>query len=318
MRSLPSQLLLLAALGPLGCGTRTALRVPALADASAELADVTALDAADAQDALDAQETSDVPAPDCRVTPSLCEDHNACTRDLCNDRNGQCEHPAITCDDGDPCTANRCDPAVGCVFPNTECGGCADGQREAFRDLARYPDIAACSGGFALQGLAREQSPMCGRAAGDDGPNPNGIGCTASDLCAPSWHVCRSAGEVSMRSRDGCMGASDAPPSTFYASRQTGPGCLQCSTGTASGCTNNSCRADCAPAPDVSNDLFGCGNVGSVPQASCGPLNRSSNNLCSALPAPWRCDEGANADVHESDVVRKTGSASGGVLCCRD
>jgi hypothetical protein len=47
--------------------------------------------------------------------------------------------------------------------------GCADGTREGFEDLARYPDIAVCAGVY--EGLI-------------DGPS-------ARALCCPGWHVCR-------------------------------------------------------------------------------------------------------------------------------
>jgi hypothetical protein len=258
------------------------------------------------------------PPFDCRPDPTvLCNDANACTSDRCN-ADGTCSHVAIVCDDGDPCTANECVPASGCYFPRTECGGCADGRREAFLDRMRYPDIAGCSGGFQIAGLAHPTSPTCGRAAGNNGPNPSGVGCTASDLCAAGWHVCVSAGDVARHSPDGCAGARDAPPQAFYASRQTGPGCLQCATGTAPDCTNNDCRTDCAPTSATTNDIFGCGNVGSAPEMSCAPLDRSGNNLCSALPPPWQCSNGPNADVHESEYVVKPGPLSGGLLCCRD
>lgn len=298
------------------CGARSGLRVPDVVPADAiDVFDVTdTVDATDARDVLDAP---DVVIPDCRTVPALCNDGSLCTTDVCNP-DGTCAHTAIECVDGDPCTADRCDPSRGCFFPLTECGGCADGQREAFRDRDRYPNIAACSGGFQIRGLATESGAACGFAAGDDGPNPNGAGCSATDLCAPGWHVCRSSRDVGMHSPDGCVGARDAQSGVFFATRQTGPGCLQCATGTNPNCTPFSCQADCAPTPGTSNDLFGCGTAGDMPQMSCAPLDRSGNNLCSSLPAPWRCNDGVDADVHESDVVVKPGSAGGGVLCCRD
>ncbi|MEI8256123.1 MAG: hypothetical protein WCJ30_10680 [Deltaproteobacteria bacterium] len=300
MRPLLLTLVVLALLA-CHCGARTGLRVHTI----------------DATDATDAP--PDVtPRFDCRPDPAVrCNDANACTTDLCRP-DGVCDHATIRCFDGDPCTADQCAPATGCVFPRTECGGCADGQREAFGDRARYPDITACSGGFDIPGLARPTSPACGRAAGDDGPNPLGTGCAASDLCAVGWHVCTSAGDVASHSVDGCAGAGDAPPGTFYASRQTGPGCLQCATGSAGDCTALDCRTDCAPTAITTNDIFGCGNVGSIPQNSCAPLDRSGNNLCSMLPAPWACGTGPGADVRESEYVSKPGSDAGGVLCCRD
>lgn len=308
------------------CGTRSGLRVPDATLADSRITD--AMDATVLPDVIgDRPSAPDVaidrPAPvdvfDCRVDPMrLCDDNNVCTVDTCAP-DGQCVRGSVRCDDGDPCTANRCDPARGCVFDAIECGGCADGVRDAFGDRARYPDIAGCAGGFALAGLNQETAPTCDRIAGDDGPNPDGLGCRASDLCATGFHVCRSAGEVRARAIDGCDGARDGAPSSFWATRQTGPGCLQCATGTAPDCTNADCRSNCAPTARTTNDIFGCGSIGSVPQSSCAPLDRSGNNLCSALPPPWRCDRGASdVSYRESEFVVKPGPESGGVLCCRD
>ncbi len=319
----------IALLGLSACGARTSLRV---GDASADRA----LDAQADQWAPDAVVDVTIDSPldspldsspdvtpdarfDCRPDPvARCDDRSECTVDRCQD-DGLCAHETIRCDDEDPCTMDRCEPSRGCVFAAFECGGCADGARDAFRDRARYPNIAGCAGGFELPGLNLETAPTCARIAGDDGPNVTGRGCRASDLCAEGFHVCRSAGEVRARAIDGCDGARDGDPGAFWATRQTGPGCLQCATGTELGCTNRDCRTNCAPTATTTNDIFGCGSVGSVPAASCGPLNRSGNNLCSALPAPWRCSEGApDVDGRESEFVVKPGPLAGGVLCCRD
>ncbi|MDO9016495.1 MAG: hypothetical protein Q8S73_17180 [Deltaproteobacteria bacterium] len=257
------------------------------------------------------------PALGCFTTATDCDDRSLCTDDRC-DRALGCLHAVVACDDRDPCTANRCEPARGCVFPATDCGGCADGVRDAFLDRASHPVIAGCAGGFTNAGLSRESSPTCARGAGDDGPNPTGSGCSATDLCAPGWHVCRSAQDVAAHSPDGCGGARDAAAGTFYATRQTGPGCGHCATGADATCGSNDCRTGCAQTDRTSNDIFGCGTLGDSPQASsCGPLDRFSQNLCTALRAPWRCD-GDRDGLRESDLVVKPGPEAGGVLCCLD
>ncbi|MDP3276932.1 MAG: hypothetical protein Q8Q09_17165 [Deltaproteobacteria bacterium] len=293
------------------CGARSGLRAP--------LGDVSATDAVQ-QDVPD-RDASDLDAGvmDCRPNPRvLCDDGSLCTTDGCNAM-GLCEHTPIVCEDMDPCTQNTCVSDTGCVFSRVECGGCADGVREAFRDRQRYPDIAGCAGGFSLQGLARETSPTCARGAGNDGPNPNGVGCSASDLCAAGFHVCRSSREVAVRSFNGCDGATDGPPDSFWATRQTGPGCGECATGMAAGCSARDCRTDCAPNNDTTNDIFGCGSQGALPRQSCAPLNRFGSNLCGALSQPWTCASNeAGADVRESEFIRKPGPGGGGILCCRD
>ncbi len=92
----------------------------------------------------------EVPPPACLHDPSLCDDHEACTRDscdaslgcihqgldeaLCDDGNactvddrcasGACVPGApLSCDDSDPCTDDPCDPRDGCghVFNTADC-----------------------------------------------------------------------------------------------------------------------------------------------------------------------------------------------------
>lgn len=50
----------------------------------------------------------------CNGTPAVCEDHNACTHNACNELQG-CVFPPIACQASDnPCLAPRCDPQTGC------------------------------------------------------------------------------------------------------------------------------------------------------------------------------------------------------------
>jgi hypothetical protein len=198
--------------------------------------------------------------------------------------------------------------------------GCADGTREAFRDVLTYPDIAGCAGAFTVPGINVETAPSCERAAGNDGANVMGNGCAASDLCAAGFHVCRSAADVGAHSRNGCSGANDAPSGTFFATRQSGPGCSQCATGDDPGCDSDSCRAGCAQTPTMANDIFGCGTMGKmITSLSCAPLTRASDDLCRALPSSWHCrGGGATAVKREAAVVAKPESTGGGVLCCAD
>ena len=190
--------------------------------------------------------------------------------------------------------------------------GCSDGTREAFTDRTTYPDIAACDGGFRRRGLDCFEPPSCDRLAGNDGAIPQGQGCHAEDLCQVGFHVCTSAVEVAARSPNGCDGASDAPPESFYATRQGGPGNHVCAT-----CGGNECLEGCQGVNEITtNDLFGCGNTGVAADAgTCGVLDRTSDELCGALPMPWRCGDDGFAELSN---VRKRQPWGGGVLCCRD
>ncbi len=169
--------------------------------------------------------------------------------------------------------------------------GCADGTREDLVDEAAYPSIAACSGGFWIPGV-NLNTPLCDRQGGNDGPFPDGMGCSIDDLCAAGWHVCTSRYEVMEANLD-CGSASWA--NGFFATGQSGEGANTCDdTGT--------------------NDVFGCGNAGYPNINGCAPLNRSTSNECVKLAGPWSC-----ADPYdEVSTLAKTGSEFGGALCCLD
>lgn len=182
-------------------------------------------------------------------------------------------------------------------------------------DPGKFKEIAACGGGFEVPGLLGELKSTCGLTAGDDSGNPNGLGCSAADLCAPGWHVCKTADEVGLLSPTGCDGATAAEPA-FFATRQSGPGCGLCATGTQvlPGCENCNCIQGCLQTEATANDIFGCGNVGDVP-GDCGVLDRFSNDVCDLLDTPWSCGQDGCNEAHN---VSKASSAGGGVLCCHD
>ena len=172
--------------------------------------------------------------------------------------------------------------------------GCADGQREGFVSPVDHPRIAGCSGGWSIPGVLVETAPSCGRSAGDDGGNPSGEGCNVADVCSEGWHVCRSAAEVA--ANGGCDGADAGDGvARFFSSRQSGPGNGECGDG--------------------ANDIFGCGNLGVAPAASCAPLSFFSHDLCHTLGAPWSC---GSDGYHEAENVVKASSDAGGVMCCED
>lgn len=171
--------------------------------------------------------------------------------------------------------------------------GCADGVREALLDELAYPNVAACAGGFWVPGVA-SPVPQCDRQGGNDGPLPDGMGCSIEDLCAAGWHLCTSRQEVSAAGVAGCEGM--AWGGQFFATSQSGEGANTCNdTGT--------------------NDVFGCGDVGYSNINGCAPLNRSTSNLCRNLPGAWACSEDGNDEV---SYLVKPSSDAGGALCCRD
>ena len=209
--------------------------------------------------------------------------------------------------------------------------GCADGTREGFLDDKAYPQIAGCSGAWDQPGITPDSVvPTCGNKGGNSGSKADGIGCAAPDLCAASWHVCKTWQEVAAKSATGCVDATPAnaaPKSLFFAIRQPSQ--------------NGSVCGDWADGPNF-NDLFGCGNLGTTLDATkkCGPLDRviasTAPNKCGfneAEPSlgPWECVGPGQSDLNEgANVTKKAcqgGSCQydgqpvnpwgkGGVLCC--
>jgi hypothetical protein len=174
--------------------------------------------------------------------------------------------------------------------------GCSDGTREAFSDIGMFPTIAACSGGWDLQGLLEGTAPACNRDAGDKSSNPNGAGC-ADDLCAAGWHVCTDGDDVLSHSPQGCpsFGPARADGGVFFATKQP------------------SSNGTCGDAG--TDDLFGCGSMGAnVPAGACGALTVTSGNGCQFLTLPWTC--GA-ASLDERSLALKARPEGGGVLCCK-
>jgi hypothetical protein len=181
--------------------------------------------------------------------------------------------------------------------------GCADGTREGLLLVTRFPDIAACSGGWTVPGLVTPEtmSPQCDRAAGNDGARPDGDGCSVADLCAEGWHVCESAKEVAAKAKNCDEAFPGGAVKMFFATRQRGP------------------MITCDPMNlEGTNNVYGCGNFGSNAAAACAPFMHMLRDADCKGNRPWMCEEGPiNYNVDELGDVTKPGSDHGGVLCCR-
>ncbi len=237
------------------------------------------------------------------------------------------------CGAADVCSGGVCTPPAG-----VSAVGCADGKRDAnaFADTAVFPAIAACAGGWDGNGGTpgytgvfpaplRTPNANCAQN-GNDGPNPNGTGCSAIDLCAAGWHIC-AGGEIIARVRaafdaavpaDGCVAAT-WPAGSFFAAAIGSTGCGVCAepydTLTGSSCTNTSCVAGCEANPAITNDIFGCGGGGG--SDACGDVDRTGGNVCGSLGPGWSCgSDGARESVNAVHNPAATGASIGGVLCC--
>lgn len=186
--------------------------------------------------------------------------------------------------------------------------GCSDGTREGFRDDPKWPeiwpDIAGCAGAFDQRGVvgSPDLRPSCDLLAGDTNSNRDGINCTAADLCAANWHVCRNGDDVAKHSPTGdCEGCVPAGETRFFL--------------VASGASP---MGICSVDPHAVNDLHGCGGLGQPEDQACAPLSRRMGFAdCMATNGVWNCG-GQDDSLREAEVVSKTGTTLGGVLCCKD
>jgi len=236
----------------------------------------------------------------------------------------------LTSPDGTPCGGGKvCETGV-CVSLSVPEAGCADGGREGFLSLEVYPAIAGCAGAWSVGGVTRMNlAPTCGLAGGDDGANSEGTGCSAADMCASGWHVCDGKVEVGAKAPSGCGDAVPAgtpDKALFFAVAQ------------------HSTEGSVCDHSLNSNDVFGCGNLGTALSLDkgCAPLDRvlasTQADTCGFNEAefphgPWACLGGTDSHLHEGSLVTKDAcpgtscsydgapignSDKGGVLCCRD
>lgn len=258
-------------------------------------------------------------------------------KDVCQSMRGCAEgSPSIDWSpDGTPCGAARVCLGGACVLAGvpdsgipTDPSGCADRTREGFTSISTYPEIAACSGGWSVPGVTAATAPACGRASGNSSGNRDGAGCSAADLCAAGWHVCRGKDEVALKANGSCADAVPAGASNnslFFAVAQASVSNTMCDS-------------------SGDNDVFGCGNLGTQlsAQKNCGVLTRAlastragtcGFNEAEPNLGPWQCLGGTQGDLHEGALVTKQGCPNtscsydgnavgnadkGGVLCCRD
>ena len=186
-----------------------------------------------------------------------------------------------------------------CTLSSIGLIGCADGTRDVFVSTTTFPGIAACAGGWDGNGKTvgytgvfpaplRTSNPNCAQN-GNDGPNPNGTGCSAADLCASGWHIC-AGGEIIANARgafdagtpvDGCS-AVTWPANSFFAAAIGSTGYYECAepydTLTGPSCTNSNGASGCKANPGITNDIFGCGTEG-ISVSTCGDVDKSGGNL---------------------------------------
>jgi len=133
-----------------------------------------------------------LPGGGCSYTniAGACDDGNACTAaDMCV--NGECQGAApVTCNDGDVCTDDACDPAIGC-YTMFNTAPCEDGNGCTTQDTCQS---GTCVGGPPLvceplndcqeQGICDSTTGACAYFVKPDGTLcDDGNACTTNDSC---------------------------------------------------------------------------------------------------------------------------------------
>ncbi|MFT7625636.1 MAG: hypothetical protein ACI9WU_004827, partial [Myxococcota bacterium] len=110
----------------------------------------------------------------CVVGATTCQDGDSCTLDLCQPLAG-CDHPPKTCTDGDACTDDQCWPASGCSHAAVACGdgdACQDDQCNVI--LGCYQVPADCDDGSVC---------TLDQCASDSGCSNSPVDCSDGDAC---------------------------------------------------------------------------------------------------------------------------------------
>ncbi len=207
-----------------------------------------------------------IDGPACVQDPGLCNDGSACTADACDPDIG-CTHSAVSCNDGNACTTDACDAAAGCTHAPVVCNdgnACTAETCDAF---------LGCS----------HQAVVC-----DDGD-----ACTA-DACDPVAGC--SATSISCEDNNACTAESCDPVAGC------GHDTVSCDDGNA--CTADSCDA-----------LTGCAHAA----ITCDDGNYTTTDSCDpgigCVNDPISCDD---ANPCTTDSINLDGTCDHALLSCDD
>ena len=137
------------------------------------------------------------PVSGCQYDPGPsggpCLDSNACAQDKhCS--SGSCQGAPVLCGDGNPCTADSCDPVKGCVF-TLKSGPCSDGNACTTGDVCKE-GVCGGIGGIDCNDWNPCTSDMCLAEAGcvhqilAGLPCDDGSACTLGDACQADTAAC--------------------------------------------------------------------------------------------------------------------------------
>jgi hypothetical protein len=128
------------------------------------------------------------------VRADSCNDGNPCTTDACDPQG--CHHAAVSCDDGNPCTADQCDASGACSSVPSPGHACDDGNSCTTDDACT--DSGNCGGGTSVP--VDDDNPCtidaCDSSAGITHVPALGQSCDDGNLCSQS-DTCNDSGGCS-------------------------------------------------------------------------------------------------------------------------
>lgn len=221
-----------------------------------------------------------------RADGSACDDKNACTtQESCAD--GLCVGEAMPCSDGEGCTIDACDPAVGCSSkPVAEGDACQDGDACTVSEKCSFGECAGAAVNCDDQNPCTDDT--CDPLAGcvntpNSAPCEDGDLCTAGDTCVDG--ACVTGG-----------------PET-------------CDDGSA--CTFDLCDSDagCVHIPSESPCCVGATSICEDGDPCTVDLCDPGTGGCTSEPSAAKCDD---SDACTSDDVCSGGACVGAPVSCDD
>ncbi len=242
----------------------------------------------------------------CQSSPSsgaACSDGDACTTaDACVD--GNCVGgPAPDCDDGNPCTADSCDPGSGCVSSPTA-AACDDGDDCTTDDTClvgqcvggpplECPDASVCTDSVCVTGQGCQAIPTTG-------PCDDGDACTVGDFCGTG--TCQHGDPLVCDDGNPCT----ADTCDVLQGCVATPAAGECSDGDA--CTTGDA---CSGGVCVGGPPLTCADGNECTLDLCDPIGG-----CSFPATPGACDDGDPCT--ESDGCTGSVCVGGGAIVCDD
>lgn len=230
-----------------------------------------------------------------------CNDGNGCTTgDRC--AGGICAGTPLSCDDGNPCTDDSCNAALGSCVHHDNIRPCDDGQLCTRDDTCRN---GRCTGTPYLPPVC-DDSNACTDNACDPQANGGRGGCVITNNTAPC-----DDGQFCTRDdlcRDGrCTGTPYLPPACDDSNVCTDNACDPAANGGRGGCVITDNNAPCDDGLFCTGaDRCSGGQCSSGPPRDC-----SDGNLCT-IDA---CDEGAATCRHTGDPSKAGQSCDDLSLC---